>query len=210
VEISVSDTGTGIPKGTLDHIFEPFFTTKGLGKGTGLGLAAVFGTINEHHGCITVYSEVDMGTVIKLYLPLAAEQTSSEISAECSPGCSGGILLVDDEKLICEMGRALLEEQGFTVYIAEDGCQALEVYKREHENIVLVIMDAIMPVMGGKEALHRLRATYPDVRVLISSGFHQNESNDSFIKLGAVGFIQKPYRTQELLKTINEALKSAV
>lgn len=210
VEISVSDTGSGIPKQTLEHIFEPFFTTKKLGTGSGLGLSAVYGTINEHHGCITVYSEVGMGTVFKLYLPLAGEQTPTDICDEQTPRGTSGILLVDDEKLICEMGQALLEDQGYTVYTAENGSRALDIYEKNHNRIDLVILDIVMPVMGGKEALLRLRAAHPDVKVLVSSGFHQNETNDTFVKLGAIGFIQKPYRTQELLKSVKEALQSTI
>lgn len=210
VEISVSDTGSGIPKQTLEHIFEPFFTTKKLGTGSGLGLSAVYGTVNEHHGCITVYSEVGLGTVFKLYLPLAGEQTPTDICEEYTPRGTSGILLVDDEKLICEMGQALLEDQGYTVYTAENGSQALDIYEKNIDRIDLVILDVVMPIMGGKEALQLLRAAHPDVKVLVSSGFHQNETNDTFIKLGAMGFIQKPYRTQELLKSVSEALQSTI
>lgn len=209
VEISVSDTGTGIQKEIIEHIFEPFFTTKGIGKGTGLGLAAVYGTVKEHKGCINVYSEPGSGTVFKLYLPLANEQKPTDITEEKTQRGSGGILLVDDEPMIREMGQALLVDHGYHVFLAEDGEQALELYEREREHISLVILDVIMPIMGGKEALQRMTAAYPDIKVLISSGFHQNETNDTFIKLGARGFIQKPYRTQELLKVVDDVIKSA-
>lgn len=206
VEISVSDTGMGIKKDVIDHIFEPFFTTKGIGKGTGLGLAAVYGTIKEHHGSINVYSEIGIGTVFKLYLPLADEQKDSNIPLEKTRPGSGGILLVDDEVLIREMGQALLEDHGYQVFLAEDGKQALEIYEREQANIQLVILDVVMPVMGGKETLQRLLEVNPDVKVLMSSGFHQDETNDSFIKLGARGFIQKPYRTEDFFKAIDETI----
>lgn len=210
VEISVSDTGTGIKKEIIEHIFEPFFTTKEIGKGTGLGLAAVYGSVKEHQGSINVYSETGLGTVFKLYLPLAGEQISTDIPLEKVHCGSGGILLVDDERLIREMGQALLEEHGYLVYLAENGAQALEVYEREREHIAVVILDVVMPVMGGKEALQRLTAAYPDVKVLISSGFHQDETNDSFIKLGAIGFIQKPYRTRELFKVVDGAMQITI
>lgn len=207
VEISVSDSGMGIKKDVIGHIFEPFFTTKGIGKGTGLGLAAVYGTVREHHGSINVYSEQGIGTVFKLYLPLAEEQKNPETLNEAPRSGSGSILLVDDEVLIREMGQALLEEHGYKVFVAEDGRQALALYERERENIQLVILDVVMPVMGGKETLLRLLEANPDVRVLMSSGFHQDESNDLFIKLGARGFIQKPYRTQELFKAVDETIR---
>ena len=208
IEISVSDTGTGIEKGIIEHIFEPFFTTKGIGQGTGLGLAAVYGTVKEHHGSIKVYSEPGTGTVFKLYLPLVYEQRDPKLPEENLLRGSGGILLVDDEQLIREMGQALLEDLGYQVFVAVDGAQALEVYERERERISLVILDVIMPVMGGKETLQRLTAAYPGINVLISSGFHQDESNDAFMKQGARGFIQKPYRAQELYKAVEEAIHS--
>lgn len=208
VEISVSDTGTGIQKEIFEQIFEPFFTTKGIGKGTGLGLAAVYGTVKEHQGSVSVNSEPGVGTVFKLYLPLAAEQSSGLIPKDTLLRGSGGILLVDDELLIREIGQALLEEHGYQVYLAADGGQALEVYERERDHISLVIMDVIMPVMGGMEALRRLTASYPDIKVLLSSGFHQDESNDSFIALGAKGFVRKPYHAEELFKTVDDTMRS--
>jgi nitrogen-specific signal transduction histidine kinase/CheY-like chemotaxis protein len=206
VEISVSDTGTGIDKDVMDHIFEPFFTTKEIGKGTGLGLAAVYGTVKEHKGSINVYSEPGIGTVFKLYIPLATQQIPAVVSDEQKHQGSGGILLVDDEQLIREMGQILLEEHGYQVFLAEDGEQAIQVYEQEKDHIELVIMDVVMPVMGGKDALKHLLTAYPTVKVLMSSGFHQDESNDSFIQLGARGFIQKPYRTQELFKAVDDVI----
>ncbi|MGB9081646.1 MAG: response regulator [Desulfuromonadaceae bacterium] len=209
VEISVSDTGTGIKKEIIEQIFEPFFTTKGIGKGTGLGLAAVYGTVKEHQGSVSVCSEPGVGTVFKLYFPLAAEQNSGVIAKDTFLRGSGGILLVDDELLIREMGQALLEEHGYQVFLAADGEEALEVYERERDHISLVILDVVMPVMGGKETLRRLTAAYPDIKVLISSGFRQDETNDSFIALGARGFIQKPYHPEELFKALDDAMRNS-
>ncbi|MFZ2949308.1 MAG: response regulator [Desulfuromonadaceae bacterium] len=208
VEISVSDTGTGIRKEIIERVFEPFFTTKGIGKGTGLGLSAVYGTVKEHQGSVNVYSEPGVGTVFKLYFPLAAGQNSGVVAKNTLLRGSGGILLVDDEPLIREMGQSLLEEHGYQVFLAADGEQALEVYEREHDHISLVILDVVMPVMGGKEALRRLTATYPDIKVLISSGFRHDETDDSFIALGARGFIQKPYHTEELFKAVDDAMRN--
>ena len=206
IEISVSDSGIGMNTETIEHIFEPFFTTKEVGKGTGLGLASVYGTIKEHQGDIKVYSEPGIGTTFKLYFPLVAKQSYADAQKLEFPKSSGGILLVDDESLIREMGQALLEEHGYHVFLAEDGQQALDLYKRERDNISLVIMDVVMPVMGGKEALIQLTDAYPDIRILISSGFNQIGSKDSFIKKGAIGFIQKPYRSQELYKAVEDAM----
>jgi signal transduction histidine kinase/FixJ family two-component response regulator len=208
IEISVSDTGTGISKENLPRVFEPFFTTKDVGKGTGLGLAAVYGTIKEHHGCINICSEPGIGTVFKLYLPVTGER-KPEIthSEELIPG-TGGVLLVDDEELLRNIGQAILEELGYRVFLACNGEQALEVYAREREHISLVILDVVMPVMDGKEALVKLKEKYPDIRVLIASGFNQIGTVDEFVTLGAKGFLKKPYYRQELCKAVAESIQT--
>ena len=206
IEISVSDTGTGMTKDIIRRAFEPFFTTKGIGKGTGLGLAAVYGTITDHSGCVTVYSEPGTGTVFKLYFPLSGNKKLPVSECEELVHGSGGILLVDDEEILREVGQTQLENLGYRVYLAENGEQALEVYAREKDNISLVILDMIMPGMGGRETLVRLRESYPDIRVLISSGFSQEETVNELESLGAKGFLQKPYIRQELCKAIAEAI----
>lgn len=207
IEISVSDTGTGMTKEIIEHVFEPFFTTKEIGKGTGLGLAAVYGTVTDHHGCINIYSEPGIGTIFKLYLPVSGEKDPVVTCTEELIQGSGGILLVDDEAILREVGKELLEGLGYQVYLAEDGEQALELYAREKDAISLVILDMLMPRMGGKETLQRLIESYPDVRVLISSGFNQEETVDELRKIGAKGFLHKPYLCRELCKSIADALK---
>jgi CheY-like chemotaxis protein len=205
IEISISDTGMGMPKEVVERIFEPFFTTKGVGKGTGLGLAAVYNTLKENHGSISVYSEIGMGTVFKLYLPLSTwESTAGTVTVEVTHG-SGCVLLVDDEPLIRNVGRELLQNNGYHVFLAEDGEQALEMYAQNKENISLVILDMIMPKMGGKETLEQLVKNYPEVRVLIASGFYQHGNIEELLNLGAKGFIQKPYnpRAKVSLETKN-------
>ena len=206
IEIAVSDAGTGITKENIQHVFEPFFTTKEVGKGTGLGLAAVYGTITDHLGCINIYSEPGIGTVFKIYLPLSGGKKTVAPSADELIRGSGGILLVDDEEILRDVGKSLLEELGYRVYLAEDGEQALEVYAQDKKDISLVILDMLMPRMGGKETLVRLMDEFPDIRVLISSGFHQERTVDELVKLGARGFLQKPYIKQELGKAVAEAL----
>jgi nitrogen-specific signal transduction histidine kinase/CheY-like chemotaxis protein len=205
IEISVSDTGIGMEKEIIQHIFEPFFTTKDVSKGTGLGLAAVYATITDHHGCINIYSEPGVGTVFKIYLPLTGEQKTEVTCVDDLIYGSGGVLLVDDEEIVREVGQSLLEDLGYRVYLAEDGERALEVYEREKKDIFLVILDMLMPKMGGKETLVKLRAHYPDIRVLISSGFHQEGTVNELEKLGAMGFLQKPYLIKELSKAVAEA-----
>lgn len=206
IEISVSDTGTGMTKEVIQRVFEPFYTTKEVGKGTGLGLAAVYGTVTDHRGCISVFSEPGIGTVFKLYLPLSAENKTETSSSDELIHGTGGVLLVDDEEILREVGKSQLEGLGYRVYLAEDGEQALNVYAREKEHISLVILDMLMPRMGGKETLKRLTERYPDVRVLISSGFHQETTREELEMLGAKGFLQKPYRRQDLCKAVQEAI----
>lgn len=206
IEISVSDTGAGMSKEVISRVFEPFFTTKEVGKGTGLGLAAVYGTITDHHGCITIFSEPGVGTVFKLYVPLSWEKKIDETRDEEMIHGSGGVLLVDDEEILRNVGRAILEDLGYQVFLAEDGVKALEVYEQEMDDISLVILDMLMPRMGGKETLMRLKERYPHVRVLISSGFHQEGTAEELEKLGAIGFLQKPYLRHSLCKTVAEAI----
>ena len=209
IEIAVSDTGVGIQKEIIPRVFEPFFTTKEVGKGTGLGLAAVYGTITDHHGCISIYSEPGIGTVFKLYLPLSGMAKTAIACTEKLIHGSGGILLVDDEEILRDVGKIILEDLGYRVYLAEDGVQALDVYAREMNDISLVILDMLMPRMGGKETLVRLMESYPAIRVLISSGFHQEGTVDELIKLGAKGFLKKPYLSYELCKAVTEAISDA-
>ncbi len=207
LQISVSDTGVGIPKEIIDRIFEPFFTTKETGKGTGLGLAAVYGTVKDHHGSINVYSEPGHGTVFNLFIPLSSAESEAALPIEGLIHGSGGILLVDDEEMIRSMGRELLTELGYTVYMAEDGCKAEELYSLHKEEITLVVLDMIMPKMNGKETYLKLREINPDVRVLLCSGFHREGTTQELIKFGAKGFIKKPYSMIELSQAVSEAVR---
>ncbi len=206
IEISVSDTGIGMTGEIIKHVFEPFFTTKEVGKGTGLGLAAVYGTITDHQGCINIFSEPGIGTIFKLYLPLSGDKVIEGTSSEELIRGSGGVLLVDDEEILRDVGQCILEDLGYRVYLAEDGEQALEVYAREKDHISLVILDMLMPRMSGKETLIKLIESYPDISVLILSGFHQEGTAHELEKLGAKGFLQKPYLRQELCKAVAEAM----
>lgn len=208
IEISVADAGTGMTKEIIQHVFEPFFTTKEIGKGTGLGLAAVYSTVTDHNGSISIFSEPGVGTVFKLYLPLSCEKKTEITASEELAQGSGGILLVDDEEILRDVGQALLEGLGYQVYLAEDGEQALKVYEQEKEHISLVILDMLMPRMGGKETLMRLMESYPDIRVLISSGFHQEGTTNDLEKIGAKGFLQKPYSIRELGIAVAEAINT--
>ena len=207
LEIAVSDTGTGMTKAVMEHIFEPFFTTKGVGKGTGLGLAAVYGTVRSHQGEMCVQSEPGAGSLFKIYLPMIAEETLPLVRTGETVAGKGGVLLVDDEEILRDVGRCLLEDLGYTIYLAENGEQALEVFAAHRSEISLVMLDMNMPKMGGKETFLRLRDQAPELKVLFCSGFSREGTGDEMVGMGASGFIQKPYNRSELSRAVAEALE---
>ena len=207
-KISVSDTGVGIDKETQERIFEPFFTTKEMGRGTGLGLASVYGIIKSHGGYINVYSEKERGTIFTIYLPASAKEILRE--EEGSPAMllkgTGTILLIDDEKMILDVGLELLEELGYTVLSVMSGQEAIDVFQKDQDNIDLVIMDMIMPGMGGGETFDRLKEINPAVKVLLSSGYSINGQASKIIRRGCEGFIQKPFNMNQLAEKIQKIL----
>ena len=205
IDLEVIDTGSGIPQDQIQHIFEPFFTTKDVGKGTGLGLASVYGMIEGHNGAISVYSEVGTGTSFHLYLPCSDYKTESEarpIPENSLPHGTGCILLVDDEDIVRITGKALLEKIGYKVLTAENGRGGVEVFKQHLSEIDLVIIDMMMPEMNGSEAFYAMKEIDPDCAVFISSGFTKNEKLDDLEKNGLRGFIHKPFSINELNKLI--------
>ncbi|HCE68080.1 MAG: hypothetical protein A2X82_13230 [Geobacteraceae bacterium GWC2_55_20] len=202
LELAVSDTGVGMTEDLLEHIFEPFFTTKEAGKGTGLGLASVYGTVKNHGGEIIVQSQPGLGSVFKIFLPLVSAESSEQAPEEMIVRGSGGILLVDDEEMLRSVGCELLEELGYTVFLAENGEHALEVYAANRGEISLVMLDMIMPRMGGKEAYLRLREQAPGLKVLFCSGFSCEGTENELLEMGAGGFIQKPYNRSELSRAV--------
>jgi two-component system, cell cycle sensor histidine kinase and response regulator CckA len=210
VLLAVSDTGHGIDKKTLEHIFEPFFTTKGPGQGTGLGLAMVYGIVKHHGGYTTCYSEPGVGTTFKIYFHAIVSQVLSEKPKEIETpqGGTETILLVDDEETIRDVGRDLLESVGYQVITAGTGQDALEIYRARGDSIALVILDLIMPEMGGKECLEELIKIDPEVRTLICSGHSPNGAAKTALKTGAKGFIGKPYNSTEMLSGIRKILDS--
>jgi PAS domain S-box-containing protein len=208
VKISVSDTGVGIDKETQERIFEPFFTTKEMGRGTGLGLASVYGIIKSHGGYINVYSEKEKGTVFTIYLPASEKIALKEI--ESGPAAiikgSGTILLIDDEEMILDVGIELLKELGYTVKSAMSGAEAIDVFKGERGKIDLIIMDMIMPGMGGGETFDRLKEIDPDIKVLLSSGYSINGQATKILRRGCDGFIQKPFNMNQLAEKVQRIL----
>ncbi len=207
VRLRVSDTGHGMPPEVRARIFEPFFTTKGVGKGTGLGLAMVYGIVNQHDGWIDCYSEVGKGTCFEIYLPRSSQDTgATALTSQTPVPCSGTetILLVDDEPMIRSLGRAILQKYGYQVLLAEDGVEAVEVYRREMGRIALVILDRTMPRLSGSDALVQLRQIDPEVRVVFSSGYSADQTGS---EAGDVqGYVNKPYQPQELGNTVRSIL----
>jgi CheY-like chemotaxis protein len=207
VKITVSDTGVGIDKDTQGRIFEPFFTTKEMGRGTGLGLASVYGIVKSHGGYISVYSERNRGTTFTIYLPASEKEAVVEkkVPARMIKG-SGTILLIDDEKMILEVGGEMLTELGYYVIPVMSGKEAIRVFQKDRDRIDLIIMDMIMPGMGGGETFDHLRDLKPDVKVLLSSGYSINGQATKILQRGCDGFIQKPFNMNQLAEKIQKIL----
>ncbi|MGO9136818.1 MAG: response regulator [Syntrophales bacterium] len=207
VKISVTDTGIGMDEKTKERIFEPFFTTKEMGRGTGLGLASVYGIIKGHNGIINVYSEKGHGATFTVYLPASEKEFVKEVQvpADVVKG-EGTILLVDDEDMIVEVSRELLEVLGYRVHVARNGSDAIDLYKEKRDEIDVIILDMIMPGMGGEETFEVLKSINPDVRVILSSGYSINGKAKEIMKRGCKAFIQKPFQMGELSDKIKRVL----
>ena len=208
VVLSVTDNGIGMSDEVKERIFEPFFTTKEDKGGTGMGLSTVYGIVKNHDGLITVYSEEGKGSTFKLYFP-AIKGTLKEIPAienEKNYTGSATILLVDDEKAVLEMWGDFLLKQGHQVLTAQDGKKALKIFKEKKNDIDLVILDYVMPLMGAKETLIELKEIDPNVKVLVTSGYSENGPIREIISKGADGFIQKPAQLNELHRKIIKIL----
>jgi two-component system cell cycle sensor histidine kinase/response regulator CckA len=208
VMLAVSDTGYGMDKNTRKKIFDPFFTTKEVGKGTGLGLSIVFGIVKSHGGTITCYSEPGEGTTFKIYLPAIkqAQGHEVEVHSERLIGGTETILLVDDEDAVRKLGESILRRFGYTVLTASNGLEALEVFQNQKERIPLVILDLIMPEMGGRECLREIMRIDPAAKVLIASGYGANGQIDGALEDGARTSIRKPYESRQLLEAVRRVL----
>jgi PAS domain S-box-containing protein len=209
VLLGVSDTGHGIDQELQTHIFEPFFTTKETGKGTGLGLAMVYGIVKSHGGYITCDSEPGRGTTFRIYFPVMTSDAEAQDSIEVELSIEGGnetILLVDDEENIRKPGKEMLADFGYTVLTASDGEGALELYSKEYGKINLVILDLIMPGMGGSLCLQELVKINPLAKVIIASGYSISGLEKEVIEAKSKGFIRKPYNVREMLNLVREVL----
>ena len=207
VSLSVKDTGVGMEARTQERIFEPFFTTKEMSRGTGLGLASAYGIIKNHQGIITVDSEVGEGTTFTIYLPVSEQRVESEekVVGKTVRG-KETILLVDDEETVLEVTVKLLEVLGYRVLVARTGHEAVEMYRFLRNEIDLVILDMIMPGMGGEATFDILKFISPKVKVILSSGYSIEGDSEKMLERGCHGFVQKPYNLEALSKKVREVL----
>jgi len=210
--LAVKDTGAGIPAQTLPRIFEPFFTTKDVGKGTGLGLATVFGIVQQHHGWVDVHSDVGLGTIFRIYMPLSTATSSAElndISGRSIPGGNETILIVEDETQLRALVKQSLTRLGYTVLEAAFGKQALSVWQNHKRHINKVITDMVMPEgMTGKELGEAFLRDRPDIKIIYTSGYSPDLFAKDFEIREGDNFITKPFQVQKLAETVRLRLDS--
>jgi CheY-like chemotaxis protein len=210
VRTDIADTGIGIDRAIRGKIFDPFFTTKEKGKGTGLGLATVYGIVKNHNGFINVESEMGAGTTFSVYIPAIEKKAEKLREIESRPeGGQETILVVDDEETIRFLVRDILEEIGYKVIAAEDGYRALEIYGKRMAEIDLVILDMTMPGMGGRETFEKLKKQNPRVLAVLSTGYSEDERARQMLAMGVKAFVQKPYRIDDLAGAVRRILDSA-
>ena len=207
VKITITDTGTGMVPATMARIFDPFFTTKAMGRGAGLGLASAYGIVRNHGGFIDVSSKIGHGTTFNIHLKASdAPLVKAILTPASAREGSETILLVDDDPLILEVGTAMLAALGYGVLVAQGGKEALAIYRNDGDRIRLVILDMIMPDMGGGKTYDQLRAIDPGVNVLLSSGYSIDGQASAIMNRGCNGFIQKPFNLQSLSEKVRDVL----
>jgi CheY-like chemotaxis protein len=211
VMLAISDTGAGMTAETMSHIFEPFFTTKPRGEGTGLGLATVYGIVNQSGGTIEVTSEPEQGTTFRVYFPVAVRRAPRPAEAPARSAPVGGgetILLAEDQAEVRALARKVLGRHGYTVLEARSGAEALRIVKDHRGPIHLLLTDVVMPEMGGRELVAALHRTHPHIPVLYASGY----TDDAVARHGVVdptlAFIHKPFTPKSLLAKVREVLDS--
>ena len=208
VMFSVADTGCGIPPEMKQRIFEPFFTTKGVGKGTGLGLAMVYGCVQQHGGIINVYSEPNLGTTFKIYLPIAAEAACvvDEILAAPATGGKETILIAEDEPMVRDLAVRILARAGYAVLVAADGAEAVEQFEAHADDVSLVLLDAVMPKLTGHQAYDRIKLKNPTLPAVFCSGYDPEMDQVKPLLKQGVRMVQKPFDPDVLLRTVREVL----
>jgi CheY-like chemotaxis protein len=207
VYIEVSDNGCGMDTATLAKIFDPFFTTKFTGRG--LGLAAVLGIVRGHKGGLKVYSEPGRGTTFKLFFPVAtgrAQESANPFPNAVPFQGSGVVLVVDDEETVRTVAARMLERMGFSVVLAADGREGMEKFRGEPNRFTLVLLDLTMPHLDGEETFRQMRQLNPGVRVILTSGFNQQDAVNRFTGKGLAGFIQKPFELTSLVQVVRSVL----
>ena len=210
VKVSITDTGIGMDEAIQQRIFDPFFTTKEKGRGTGLGLASAYGIIKNHKGIINVFSKKGEGTTFDIYLPASEKKPKIEnIAKEEMLTGDETILLVDDEEIVIDVGRQMLERMGYRLLTAQSGKDTLEMFKGTPEQVDMVILDMIMPDMNGGETYDQLKAFDPNIKVLLSSGYSVEGEAEKILERGCNGFIQKPFKISELSKKVRKILDEA-
>ncbi|MBI5905213.1 MAG: response regulator [Deltaproteobacteria bacterium] len=206
--LSVTDTGIGMDEGTRERIFEPFFTTKGPDKGTGLGLAVVYGIVKQHNGFVHVYSEPGKGSTFRIYFPAVAVPADSQ--APVSPGIVLGgsetILLAEDDEAIRNLAEKTLGSYGYKVLVACDGEEAVDLLRRHGKEVAMVVLDVVMPKKGGKQAYEEMAGGTPGLKVLFLSGYPADAIHDSFVLHPGTPFLQKPFGPGDLARKVREIL----
>jgi signal transduction histidine kinase len=212
VEVSVTDTGSGMSAELRARIFEPFFTTKPVGKGTGLGLSMVYGIVQQHEGTIHVYSEEGRGTTFRVLLPVFQSEEIAVKDKQSAPAIGGTetILMAEDDPMVRDIGRRVLEKGGYTVLAASDGEEALSLFRARHADIALVLLDAVMPRLGGQDVYRRIKDEYPGTKVVFCSGYDPDTAHSNFIVNEHLRLVEKPYDPLTLLRTVREVLDAEV
>ncbi|MCK5862597.1 MAG: response regulator, partial [Candidatus Hydrogenedentes bacterium] len=209
--LSTSDTGCGMHEKTCKNIFDPFFTTKEVGKGTGLGLATVYGIVKQHEGFIQVQSEVDKGTTFSIYLP-RVDRTAARVIVEekkIVPSGTETILIAEDDRMVCRLSETVLKRSGYTVLTAADGKEAWELFQKHADDISLILLDVIMPKLSGLAVFERVREVHPDILVLFSSGYSIDTVHAGVVFNDRTQMIQKPYHPDALLRKVRQVLDSS-
>jgi two-component system, cell cycle sensor histidine kinase and response regulator CckA len=205
----VKDSGIGMDQETCQQIFDPFFTTKDKGRGTGLGLASVYGIIKNHSGIIMVDSAIGRGTAFTIYLPVSSQPAKPEkVSNKTIIKGTETILIVDDESMILEVGRHMLEKLGYQVVSADNGEKAVAAIRENTDKISMVLLDMIMPGMDGGKTFDLIREIKPEMPVLLSSGYALDGQAEKIMERGCDGFIQKPFQITELSQKVRKILDS--
>ena len=207
VKISITDTGLGMEEATQERIFDPFFTTKEMGKRTGFGLPSAYGIIKNHGGIINVFTEKGEATTFDIYLPALEKEVTKqqELPGKALKG-EENVLLVDDEDMIIDVGQEMLKALGHGVFTARSGREAIEVYEANKEKIDIVILDMIMPEMGGGEVFDRMKEINPNIKVLLSTGYSIDGQAKEILARGCLGFMQKPFSLRDLSQKLREIL----